>query len=139
MHWGWAYDGVNASVPRNTGPECANYLSTQRHWLEGVCVVTGCLLVLRWAWQRAGPLPTIKYVERPMPFVKKLLLLCMTFTLGLELGFKLSSRSVIYILNPCHITTVMQVSGARVIRCKCLNGFHSLFDFRFAVDLSADC
>lgn len=118
MQLGWAYDGVNASVPRNTGPECANYLSTQRHWIEGVCAITACLLALRWSYRRAAPLPDVQYPDRPMPFTKKLLLLCIVFTLGLELGFKLAARSVIYILNPCHITTVMLVSGwMAVMRC----------------------
>lgn len=130
MQWGWAYDGVNASVPRNTGPECANYLSSQRHWIEGACMITGCLVLLRWSWRRAGPLSSTQFIERPMPFAKKLLVLCMTFTLGLELGFKLSSRSVIYILNPCHITTVMQVSGETMmlITLNC-DGFNEIFMF----------
>ena len=44
-------------------------------------------------------------------FGKQVLLVLMTFVLGLELGFKFASRTVIYLLNPCHITTIMQVSG----------------------------
>lgn len=112
--WGWMYDGVNSSVPRNAGPECANYLTTKRHWIEGVSVVSLCLIAFRWAYLRARPLRSDQQSRdqsktTPMPFGKKLLVIAMTFTLGLELGFKLSSRSVVYILNPCHITTVMQV------------------------------
>ncbi|KAJ6632977.1 Transmembrane protein, partial [Pseudolycoriella hygida] len=84
LTWGWAFDGVNASIPRNTGPECAEYLSIKRHWIEG----------------------------------RQLLLIAMTFTLGMELGFKLSQRSVIYILNPCHITSIIQIYLLSARPCK---------------------
>lgn len=111
MQWDWAYAGVNASVPRNAGPDCANYLTTRRHWVECVLVVIGCLFALKWAIGRAKPLPGIVAgAVAHMTVGKKILLIWMTFTLGLELGFKLSSRSVIYILNPCHITSIIQVS-----------------------------
>lgn len=51
---------------------------------------------------------------------KQVLLVLMTFVLGLELGFKFASRTVIYLLNPCHITTIMQVSETNICVCCCL-------------------
>lgn len=111
--WGFLYDGVNSSVPRNAGPECANYLTSKRHWIEGATMISLCVIVFRWAFLRARPLRCDDLMAdgaaTPMATGKKVLLIAMTFTLGLELGFKLSARSVVYILNPCHITTVMQV------------------------------
>lgn len=41
----WAYDGVNRSVPRNVGPECAYYLTPKRQIIETVIVVSICLVV----------------------------------------------------------------------------------------------
>ena len=36
----------------------------------------------------------------------------MSLMLGAEIGFKLATRQLIYILNPCHVTTAFQVRGA---------------------------
>lgn len=110
LTWGWAYDGVNASIPRNTGPECSEYLSITRHWIEGILVCLICILTLKWAVQNVKPLKINYSTLHTITAGRQFLQLAMTFTLGMELGFKLSQRSVIYILNPCHITSIIQVS-----------------------------
>lgn len=227
MDWGWAFDGVNTTIPRNAGPECSRYLTWQRQIIEDVVVTSISVFVLHWIWKRLSPcldpneehlhVLRQRYVEgkggyfgntsppplqsgggeksallfndnnncaevcdskeggacnvhfslnsdyciqnnggqpgngvagtqRPPrstaesvyqqqlrvngdgeflegPFSaaspamvnkiyvgKQVLLVLMTFVLGLELGFKFASRTVIYLLNPCHITTIMQVS-----------------------------
>lgn len=115
MHWGWAYDGVNASIPRNTGPECSGYLTKERQFIECIFVLIICLLALKWGITNLNKKQfKIKHLQtitqERTTNGKQLLLIIMTFTLGLELGFKLASRTVIYILNPCHITTIIQVS-----------------------------
>ncbi|XP_059622229.1 transmembrane protein 164 [Phlebotomus argentipes] len=111
MHWGWAYDGVNASVPRNCGPECANFLSTRRQWCESILVTSVSLWTLNWAIARVKTIsrPVQRVTRDPAPWLKQLLLVGMTLTFGLELGFKFASRTVIYVLNPCHITTIIQI------------------------------
>ncbi|XP_066600475.1 transmembrane protein 164 isoform X2 [Prorops nasuta] len=40
---------------------------------------------------------------------KRILLLIMSMVFGMEIGFKFTSRTMIYLLNPCHITTAMQL------------------------------
>ncbi|XP_061514693.1 transmembrane protein 164 isoform X3 [Anopheles gambiae] len=186
----WAYDGVNGSVPRNTGPECADYLSPVRKLVETMVIIPLCLIAIKCAVSRLKPiayqqmdrfsgspfsgnrtLSTSNYnlnnlnyqrnmVEQeprdllmphhrersfssasiasgivedihcqrclhpsatpvrgmafPVDFSvpswgKQFLLVTMTLTLGVELGFKFATRTVIYILNPCHITTIMQI------------------------------
>lgn len=160
MHWGWAYDGVNTTVPRNAGPECRNYMAPTRMLIECICVTLMCMYAIKRSWcniVREKSLPdynattvatvidpdkhrlyhqqttvstnnhnssqtnnisslsttntttTVHHYYEIVPVVKQILLIVMTFILGLEMGFKLASRSVIYILNPCHITTMIQV------------------------------
>jgi hypothetical protein len=44
------------------------------------------------------------------PFGKRLLLVMICLLWGIEIGFKFSSRTVIFLLNPCHVTTALQVT-----------------------------
>ncbi|KAG4065235.1 hypothetical protein HA402_012677 [Bradysia odoriphaga] len=118
LSWGWAYDGVNASIPRNTGPECSEYLSIKRHWIEGVIVCFMCCCALKWAVKNSKALKVNYSTVHSMTAGKQLLQIVMTFTLGMELGFKLSQRSVIYILNPCHITSIIQIYLLAARPCK---------------------
>ncbi|XP_053688272.1 uncharacterized protein LOC128737621 [Sabethes cyaneus] len=197
MHFGWAYDGVNGSVPRNVGPECAEFLPASRKLLETLILVPLCLLAIKIAVARMKPITfrrsrrvgTPQHAGSPMGYrsssishlaasagshnlqhhyqrvgggtithhlepdhrelliqqhhhrrsssveycschrcstagpnsassaldgeapslVKQILLITMTLTLGVEIGFKFATRTVIYILNPCHVTTLMQI------------------------------
>lgn len=109
IHWGWAYDGVNASIPRNTGPECVQYLSPRRHLIESAVLLPSMLVLLKYSLSKIRPI-TIDY--GPLNRVcagKQTLLVMMSALLGLEMGFKLCTRTAIYILNPCHITSMVQV------------------------------
>ncbi|XP_050070104.1 uncharacterized protein LOC126558181 [Anopheles maculipalpis] len=190
MQLSWAYDGVNGSVPRNTGPECAEYLSPSRKLMETIVIIPLCLIAIKCSVSRLKPI-TYRQLDRVtgcalgvnrslsssnhnlhhlhyqrnlidseprdllMPhhrersfssasiasglveefhcqrcvqagvvsgrgtatpgeilvpsWGKQFLLVTMTLTLGVELGFKFATRTVIYILNPCHITTIMQI------------------------------
>ena len=109
MHFGWAYDGVNGSIPRNTGPECANYLTPRRHVVESAVLVPLMLVLLRYGLSKIHPI-TINYAAANRIIAgKQILMITMAALLGLEMGFKLCTRTAIYILNPCHITSMIQV------------------------------
>jgi len=106
----WAYDGVNSSIPRNVGPECTNYLSLKRRIIETLFISIFIIFCIVWGFKRITwpkKLPCVGHDR----VGRRVLLIMMSLVLGMEIGFKFTSRTVIYLLNPCHITTALQVSS----------------------------
>ncbi|XP_011304446.1 transmembrane protein 164 [Fopius arisanus] len=104
----WAYEGVNASIPRNVGPECANYLPSKYKIMETLSVSVLIVYLVAKGYRSLSLPKRIKCVNQDRTG-RKLLLVTMTLILGIEIGFKFSSRTVVYLLNPCHITTAVQL------------------------------
>ncbi|XP_035726923.1 transmembrane protein 164-like [Vespa mandarinia] len=104
----WAYDGVNSSIPRNVGPECAYYLSTKRKIIETAFVSIFIISFWVWGFKKITLPKRLPYINQDR-LGKKVLLIIMSMVLGVEIGFKFTSRTIIYLLNPCHITTAMQI------------------------------
>ncbi|KAI8122605.1 hypothetical protein FF38_04325 [Lucilia cuprina] len=111
MDWSWAVGGVTNETPRTMGPECENYMTDRRRWIEAVlfCILFTC--IIKWATKRMEPIqiPDAKELEKPHSTTRLMLLIFMTFIFGIEMGFKLANRSVIFVLNPCHIQTLVQI------------------------------
>ena len=103
----WAYSGVNKTVPRNAGPECAEFMNPIWRRIETVFVLAFAVTLFKWSYSRIS-LPTVVYVRRDRRG-RRTLLVMMSLIWGMEIGYKFSSRTVIYLLNPCHVTTAIQV------------------------------
>ncbi|RZB39998.1 TMEM164 domain containing protein, partial [Asbolus verrucosus] len=103
----WAYSGVNKTVPRNAGPECAGFMNPTWRRIETVFVLAFAVTLFRWSYSRIA-LPTVVYVRRDRRG-RRTLLVMMSLIWGMEIGYKFSSRTVIYLLNPCHVTTAIQI------------------------------
>ena len=103
------YGGIRPhEVPGHGGAECAAYLSTKTKITE-TCISTVMMLItLRYALKRVS-LPT-----QPPPeydhFMKGPLLALLSIVFGLQIGYKISSGQLLYMLNPCHVITVVEVS-----------------------------
>ena len=123
----WTYKGVDHSFPGNGGLECRDFLSLpQRYWESGAASIVAILaLMLSYPRLRlppkckpCGPCPDSKGGNSSVaqaatvyePVGKRILLLLMCLTFGIELGFKFATRQMIWIGNPCHLATMMQVS-----------------------------
>ncbi|XP_037955115.1 transmembrane protein 164-like [Teleopsis dalmanni] len=113
MDWSWAVEGVTEETPRTTGPECINYMTNRRRWIESIIFTIIFIYIICWAVKRLKPilLPPPKEIDKPHTVIRLLLLISMTFIFGVEMGYKLSSKSVIFVMNPCHIQTMAQVSN----------------------------
>lgn len=103
----WFSSGVNTTVPRNAGPECSNYLDPTWRIVETVIVLLFATICFIWSYKRID-LPTAAYVKKERGG-RRILLVLMCIIWGIEIGYKFSSKTVIYLLNPCHVTTAIQV------------------------------
>lgn len=106
----FTYKGVNVSVPSTGGSECANYLPTQRKAWETVLVLTFACLLLRAGWRNLYPILKPSPIQWRDRLGRNILLVSMCLVIGFEIGFKLQAQTTIFLLNPCHVTTAIQVN-----------------------------
>ncbi|RLW02618.1 hypothetical protein DV515_00007066 [Chloebia gouldiae] len=127
----WMYGGVDPSFAGNGGPECAAFLSGRQRLLESLVflsVGTVEILVSLWKLRQQHVQELENLLQQPQTKQESvgknalLVLLCLIF--GLELGFKFATRTVIYLLNPCHVVTVMQRLNSKEtdVTCYLLSG-----------------
>ncbi|XP_017491443.1 PREDICTED: transmembrane protein 164 [Rhagoletis zephyria] len=111
MDWSWAIAGVNDEIPRTAGPECINYMTNRRRWTESIILSLIFIYLIYWAAKRMDPIivPSAKEINKPHSAIRLMLMILMTFIFGVEMGFKFANRNMIYVLNPCHIQTLVQI------------------------------
>jgi hypothetical protein len=134
----WLYAGVDPNLAGNGGPDCATFIPTSQKLLETFVFVTIGLAEIWYAWPRmntslAGGKGSAVARSCQDSVGRRVMLMVMCLTFGAELGFKLASRQLIWILNPCHLVTMMQiyilvsppsklVTAVFRIQLHCLNG-----------------
>ena len=107
------YGGIDFSVAGEGGPDCRDFITPQRRLTETAVFGLLSLVVLVQSWrtvrlERNNNQDTGvgEYQYRP---ARQCLLVLFAVTFGLELGFKLSTGQVLWLLNPCHVLTVTQL------------------------------
>nr|XP_022287885.1 transmembrane protein 164-like [Crassostrea virginica]XP_022287886.1 transmembrane protein 164-like [Crassostrea virginica]XP_022287887.1 transmembrane protein 164-like [Crassostrea virginica]XP_022287888.1 transmembrane protein 164-like [Crassostrea virginica]XP_022287889.1 transmembrane protein 164-like [Crassostrea virginica] len=103
----WAYSGVNFDLAGNGGIECRDFISVKQRIVETLvsCAAAGIILYSAITHLTLPKNPVLK----PDPVGKQILLVVHCLIFGIELGFKLATKQMIYILNPCHVATMMQI------------------------------
>ncbi|XP_041450184.1 transmembrane protein 164 [Drosophila obscura] len=109
--WSWAVAGITPEVPRTTGPECINYMTDRRRWIETVLLSALFIFIMHRSWKRLAPinLPPLHEIQKSHSPTRLFLLIAMSMVFGIEMGFKLSGQSMIFALNPCHVQTCLQI------------------------------
>ena len=106
------FGGIRPDIPGHGGEACANFLSTRTLALE-TATSTTIMAVLSVFAGLTYTMP--KHYPRTDDFLsKRVLLVFLGLLFGIEIGYKLCSKQVLYLLNPCHLITVAQVCRARL-------------------------
>lgn len=115
----WIYGGVDPKFEGNGGPECAAFLGPQQRISESLVIFLISLVEIGVALKKINLSKEHKVVGKDYTkakedsLVKNLLLVALCMTFGVEVGFKFATKTVIYLLNPCHVITMVQVRMTR--------------------------
>lgn len=107
----WTYAGVDVGIPGTGGPECMSYLDPTTLTTEALCATVMAGFFLWWAWRapRGLVLPLeSSYMPRESA-TRRGLLLAHVLVFGAECGFKLATKTLIWLVNPCHVITMTQI------------------------------
>lgn len=101
--------GIDWDLAGNGGPQCASYLSPTRQVLEFLCAIALsliCLFLGIYLHYKPGLLmPKLKSNTK----ATYALLISMTATYILEVGYKIYTRQAIFVFNPCHCICLVQM------------------------------
>lgn len=101
--------GIDFDLPGNGGQECWFFLDTRWRFIESIFGLSVSLLLIIFGYRQS------LFPNKELPLLlkdkglKNTLLITLTLVLGIEIGFKCATRSLMFLLNPCHITTALQV------------------------------
>ncbi|XP_041932078.1 transmembrane protein 164 isoform X2 [Alosa pseudoharengus] len=119
----WVYGGVDPKFEGNGGPECAAFITRQQRFNESMVIVILSIAEVVLALKKinfAKEHNEIKYGRnnKEDSLGKNLLLVALCMTFGVEVGFKFATKTVIYLLNPCHVVTMVQIFLLACPPCK---------------------
>ena len=110
------YGGVDFSLPGNGGKECAAFLSSKQRLVETVVYELFTCFVLWKMLDKVSIPEKLPAYREGTGAGKRLLLVAHSLIFAIEIGFKFATKQVIFLLNPCHVLTAIQVR----LDCNCL-------------------
>ncbi|XP_052214999.1 transmembrane protein 164-like isoform X1 [Dreissena polymorpha] len=105
----WAYAGVDHTLPGNGGQECVDFIPLWQRVAESGLACVFAAICIKFAYKRVTLPETTAVTDKRGDCGKRVLLVAMCLTFGIELGFKLATRQFIWIFNPCHVTSMIQI------------------------------
>ena len=124
----WTYSGINFSAQSaepwadDGGIECAAHSTLRQRLVETLLtiIVASCEIYYArfYTQNQLGTSFPREYARerqgRPS-VLRRLVLVFYALLWGIEIGFKLASRQFIFILNPCHMVTLIQVNDRFIL------------------------
>jgi len=101
--------GLNFSIPGEGGAECVNFLDTSQRVFETILFFSMSVALAIISVKGLKFTSLTNNNESPVKSENQFLLLIFAMVFGIELGFKLANRQMIWLLNPCHMITMLQL------------------------------
>ncbi|KAJ8405237.1 hypothetical protein AAFF_G00322280 [Aldrovandia affinis] len=120
----WVYGGVDPKFEGNGGPECAGFLTGKQRIGETIFIILLSIIEIALALRKISISKELDGMAKEDgktkedSFGKNLLLAALCLTFGMEVGFKFATKTVIYLLNPCHVVTMIQIFLLACPPCK---------------------
>lgn len=106
---GVLYGGVDVKLAGNGGAECRDFLTTSRKVTETLVLGGVGIAYIVWGLCRIYLPPSQRYSCRERYEGRNVMMLLMTLIFGAQVTFKLATKQVIFLLNPCHVITALQI------------------------------
>ena len=101
------FGGIRPEIPGHGGEECANFLPPKTMVLETLLSTVMMITVGIIGWY-TYTMPQV-FPKQANSRMKQFLLVLLCLVFGIEVGYKICSKQVLYLLNPCHVTTMIEV------------------------------
>eukprot|EP00731_Ephydatia_muelleri_P013568 Em0007g878a len=106
------YGGIQPNIPGNEGPDCVAFLSKGQLLFETLLGTT-LVVLFSLCGAKTYTLPAKVTTAGKDPLLKKVLLVVLSVVFAIEIVYKVCSRQLLYLLNPCHVL-VHYIYGAAI-------------------------
>ena len=104
----YLYGGVNFSLVGNGGEECKSYLSTPRIYAETALYTTLAIVWIVYGYVYCR-LPASSDHQQANIVGQQWLQAIFCLIFGVEIGYKICTQQLLFLLHPCHIISFLQV------------------------------
>ena len=107
----WAIGGIDFEVEGNGGLSCRDHVGFNRRVCETLLGIGLPLCLFLWnrTQNTEQERPKKSHSRNYYSPLRIALLVSMTFVFGIEVGFKFASKQLIWLFNPCHVTSLIDI------------------------------